>query len=204
ESALAWVFASAYVSLAWWSPVVLVFADAAASSSIDRSRAYWILRHDPLTELPNRLALSEHVGALNRKRVEGAYIFYIDLDGFKDVNDTLGHQVGDEVLREVSRRLGGVTDRGDFLAHLHGDEFVLVSEDTREDDGARALVAELTRVVEGPIDREGGAIRVSASVGYKLMTNLGDMEAALHDADRRMAAVKQARRIASGRERRRS
>ena len=203
ESALAWVFAAAYVSLAWWSPVVLVFADAAASSSIDRSRAHWIIRHDQLTQLPNRLALTERVAELRRKQIEQACVFYIDLDGFKEVNDTLGHQVGDEVLREVGARLSELATRGDFLAHLHGDEFALVSGGVRSDEQARELVEAVTRTVEVPIERGDSAIRVSASVGYQFLGEQAGLEAVLHDADQQMSAAKQARRIASGRDRRR-
>ncbi|MEO8462099.1 MAG: GGDEF domain-containing protein [Chloroflexota bacterium] len=203
ESALAWVFAAAYVSLAWWSPVVLVFADAAASSSIDRSRAHWILRHDQLTQLPNRLALTEHVAELRRKQTDRACVFYIDLDGFKEVNDTLGHQVGDEVLREIGNRLSDLTMRGDFLAHLHGDEFALVSATVPSEDQATELVDAVTRTVEVPIERGADTIRVSASVGYQFLGGASDLEAVLHDADQQMSAAKQARRIASGRDRRR-
>ncbi|TAL07884.1 MAG: GGDEF domain-containing protein [Chloroflexota bacterium] len=204
ESALAWVFAATYVSLAWWSPVVLVFADAAASSSIDRSRANWLLRHDQLTHLPNRLALNEHARELRRIKSAIACVFYIDLDGFKAVNDTFDHQVGDDVLREVAGRLATFAGDGDFLGHLHGDEFVLVVDGLKSEEEAAAMIRDLTWAVERPIDHAEGAIRVSASIGHRFLTDSGDMEAALRDADRSMANAKQARAIASGRDRRRA
>ncbi|MES2209208.1 MAG: GGDEF domain-containing protein [Chloroflexota bacterium] len=204
ESALAWVFAAAYVSLAWWSPVVLVFADAAASSSIDRSRAHWLVRHHQLTHLPNRLALTEHAAALRKMMADAACIFYIDLDGFKAVNDTFDHQVGDDVLREVGSRLGEFVTQRDFLAHLHGDEFVLVSDGIRTEAEAEAMIETLTRAVEVPITHGDGLIRVSASIGYQFLSDPAGLEAALRDADRGMAAAKQARAIASGRDRRRA
>lgn len=203
ESALAWVFAATYVSLAWWSPVVLVFADAAASSSIDRSRAHWLLRHHQLTHLPNRLALNEHAAELAKSLAAPACIFYIDLDGFKQVNDTFDHQVGDDVLREVGRRLAEFAAGRDFLAHLHGDEFVLVGTAIRGEADARRLIGDMTRAIEVPIEHAAGPIRISASIGFQFLAEPTHLDAALHDADRGMAAAKQARAIASGRDRRR-
>ncbi len=203
ESALAWVFAATYVSLAWWSPVVLVFADAAASSSIDRSRAHWLLRHHQLTHLPNRLALNEHAAELAKSLAVPACIFYIDLDGFKQVNDTFDHQVGDDVLREVGRRLGEFAPGRDFLAHLHGDEFVLVATDIAGETDAHRVIDDMTRSIEAPIDHVVGPIHISASVGFQFLADSSHLDAALHDADRGMAAAKEARAIASGRDRRR-
>ena len=204
ESALAWVFAATYVTLAWWSPVVLVFADAAASSSIDRSRANWLIRHHQLTHLPNRLALNEHAAELRRMKSVGASIFYIDLDGFKAVNDNFDHQVGDDILREIGTRLSDFAADGGFLAHLHGDEFVLVTNGIQTQAEIESTIASLIEVIEVPIEHADGAIRLSASVGCELLTDLDGMDAALREADRRMAAAKEARAIASGRDRRRS
>ena len=203
ESALAWVFAATYVSLTWWSPVVLVFADAAASSSIDRSRANWLLRHDQLTHLPNRLALNEHARELRRVKSAIGCIFYIDLDGFKSVNDTFDHRVGDDVLREIAGRLSTFAENGDFIGHLHGDEFVLVVDGLKTEAEAEATILDLTTAVELPIAHAEGSIRVSASIGHRFLTDPGDLEAALRDADRSMTIAKQARAIASGRDRRR-
>lgn len=204
ESALAWVFAATYVSLAWWSPVVLVFADAAASSSIDRSRANWLIRHNQLTHLPNRLGLDDHARELRRMKSSGAGIFYIDLDGFKLVNDTFDHQVGDDVLREIGRRLDAFSGDAGFLAHLHGDEFVLVIEGVLGDADVEAMIDSLTRAIELPIPHADGDIRVSASIGYQFLQDPDDLEAVLREADRGMAAAKRARAIASGRDRRRA
>lgn len=203
ESALAWVFAATYVSLAWWSPVVLVFADAAASSSIDRSRANWLVRHDQLTHLPNRLALNDHARELRRIKSPIACLFYIDLDGFKAVNDMFDHQVGDDVLREIGGRLATFAGNGDFLGHLHGDEFVLVVDGLKIEEEAEAMILDLTRAVELPIAHAEGSIMVSASIGHRFLTDPGDLDAALRDADRSMATAKQARAVASGRDRRR-
>lgn len=204
ESTLAWVFASAYVAVAWWSPAALVIADAAASTSIDRSRANWLLRHHQLTELPNRLSLSEHATDLRRAKVSGACVFYIDLDGFKEVNDTYDHVVGDDVLREIGRRLSVSKRDDDFLAHLHGDEFVLVSNGIVSDSDAQGVIERIVRSVEEPIDHAVGTIRVSASAGYRILSEAADLDEALRHADRGMAAAKQTRARAKGRDRRRA
>ena len=134
----------------------------------------------------------------------GASIFYIDLDGFKAVNDNFDHQVGDDVLREVGHRLSEFAAEGGFLAHLHGDEFVLVANGIQTETEIESTIASLTRVIEVPIEHADGAIRLSASVGCQSLTDLDGMDAALREADRRMAAAKEARAIASGRDRRRS
>ena len=88
-----------------------------------------IARQDPLTSLPNRLKFREHleetISRLQKGGKHGA-VHYLDLDGFKDVNDTFGHAAGDELLRAVSTRLQGQLRNGDLVARLGGDEFAIV------------------------------------------------------------------------------
>jgi diguanylate cyclase (GGDEF)-like protein len=194
ESTLAWIFAAAYAAIAWWSPAGLVIADAAASASVDRGRAGWLLRHNQLTLLPNRLSLTEHAADLRRSGRSGACVFYIDLDGFKAVNDTYDHAVGDDVLKMVGRRLMGIRRRDDFLAHLHGDEFVLLAAGVESEADAASIVARVTEVVEEPIEHEVGTLRVSATVGYRILRDVDELDEALRLADRGMAAAKRERR----------
>lgn len=202
ESALGWLFAAAYLAIAWWSPALLVVADVEASRSMDRGRAGWLLRHHPLTELPNRLSLDEHARDLRRLGRHGACAFYIDLDGFKSVNDTHGHDVGDEVLKIVAHRLVSARRHDDFLAHLHGDEFVMLAAGVEDDVEATGIVERIVRAVEEPIEAAPGTIRISASVGFRLVPDLNQLDDALHAADQGMAVAKQARAKASGRARR--
>ncbi len=110
--------------------------------------------HDPLTDLPNRAqALALTAAALNRGRRSGEKtgLLFVDLDGFKAVNDGYGHACGDEVLREVARRLRGQLRGGDVVCRLGGDEFVVLVEpvDTESDlvDLAERLIAEVSRPV---------------------------------------------------------
>ncbi len=193
ESTMAWIFAAAYVAIAWWSPAGLVIADAAATASMDRGRAGWLLRHNQLTLLPNRLSLTENAADLRRSGRSGACVFYIDLDGFKAVNDSYDHAVGDDVLKIVARRLTAARRRDDFLVHLHGDEFVLLAAGVETDAEATAIVDRVMEVVEEPIEHEVGTLRVSASVGYRMLRDLGGLDEALRLADRGMAAAKRER-----------
>ena len=110
ESALAWVFSLAYHLIAWWSPLVLVVADVAAAGSLDRGRAAWLARHHQITLLPNRTALAERAKDLRRSGRRGAYVFYLDLDGFKAVNEDYDHDTGDttrpNIATQISARTG--------------------------------------------------------------------------------------------------
>jgi diguanylate cyclase (GGDEF)-like protein len=202
ESALAWVFALAYQLIAWWSPIVLVFADVAASGSLASSRAAWTERHHQITRLPNRTALAERARDLRRSGKRGAYVFYLDLDGFKEVNEEYDHDTGDAVLRVVAERLESAKRRDDFLAHFHGDEFVMLASGVATDDEAEGVVERLTAAVELPIELPEGTVRVSASIGYRMITDLLTIDDEIRAADRRMTVAKQDRARASGRVRR--
>ena len=202
ESALAWVFSLAYRLIAWWSPIVLVVADVAASGSLDRGRAAWLARHHQITHLPNRMALAERAQDLRRSGRRGAYVFYLDLDGFKAVNEQYDHDTGDTVLRLIADRLAAAKRRDDFLAHFHGDEFVLLASGVASDQEADGVVERLTSAIEIPIELPEGTIRVSASVGYRAITDLRTLDDEIRNADRRMTVAKRDRAQASGRVRR--
>lgn len=150
--------------------------------------------HDPLTGLPNRVLLLDRLEhALSRGGRAGGpvSVLFIDLDGFKQVNDRLGHYAGDELLVSASRRLGAVSRPDDTLARMSGDEFVIVCEDTGRADAvviAERAVRELTR----PFELEMGSAAVTASVG--VASGVGGERSAedlLHDADAAMYQAKQ-------------
>ncbi len=143
--------------------------------------------HDPLTDLPNRAqALALTAAALNRGRRSGEKtgLLFVDLDGFKAVNDGYGHACGDEVLREVARRLRGQLRGGDVVCRLGGDEFVVLVEpvDTEADlvDLAERLIAEVSR----PVTAQGHRVAVGASIGVAVSRDAGvDADALLAEAD---------------------
>ncbi|WP_432520813.1 EAL domain-containing protein [Kineococcus sp. SYSU DK006] len=176
----------------------------------DRSRA-WAARveelaaTDALTGLPNRRRIAEQVeSALWEARVAGGALalLFCDLDGFKAVNDGLGHAAGDDLLVEVAGRLRGALRRGDLLARLGGDEFIVALpglEPARAAADAAAVADHLREAVARPV-RLGGPdgpvpVRVGVSVGVGAWPADGDGFAALlHAADVAMYADKRARR----------
>ena len=124
-------------------------------------------RHDVLTGLPNRRAFEEAVGAASARA--GA-VLLIDLDDFKDINDTLGHRAGDALLCEIGERVQFAS--GGTVARLGGDEFAVVVSDVGEEE-ARAHARELLAVISRPVTLDDVSLLVSASVGIALMPNHG-------------------------------
>ena len=127
--------------------------------------------HDPLTGLCNRRALTDRVEqAISRMRRGGAplALLFIDLDGFKRVNDQFGHGVGDEVLCEVARRLLSMTRQSDVVARLGGDEFVLLVETEVSAASINVLCDRIVQALSSPCGFSGGETLVGASIGIVL------------------------------------
>jgi diguanylate cyclase len=124
--------------------------------------------HDALTGLPNRLhfeeKLRETIAAADRHGRPFAILF-LDLDGFKAINDDLGHASGDAVLIEVARRVRRSLRASDTLARIHGDEFVAILPELASLHEAGGLAQGLLAIVGAPIDVDGSTVRVSASIG---------------------------------------
>ena len=123
--------------------------------------------HDALTGLPNRVRLREHMEqVLARVRRGGsAAVFCLDLDGFKGVNDALGHPAGDELLRLVARRLRGATRETDLVVRLGGDEFAVVQADAEQPADAVALAERLVEAMREPFDLQGQEAVIGTSIG---------------------------------------
>ncbi len=117
---------------------------------------------DPLTDLPNRAALCRRLERCLDDTLTA--VIFLDLDGFKDVNETYGQEVGDELLRLLGQRLHQSVRRADFVARYGGDEFVVVAR-TENDRDLEKLSQRLVRAIEHPTELSVGAIRLSASVG---------------------------------------
>jgi diguanylate cyclase (GGDEF)-like protein/PAS domain S-box-containing protein len=123
--------------------------------------------HDPLTDLPNRALLEDRLeqACARLRRDEGwVTVLFVDLDGFKEINDDLGHDAGDEVLREVARRLRSVLRPADTVARLGGDEFVAVCEGLESVD-TENVRARITDSLAAPIPAGGVSLEVRASTG---------------------------------------
>jgi diguanylate cyclase (GGDEF)-like protein/PAS domain S-box-containing protein len=132
------------------------------------ARAQYLATQDPLTGLPNRVLLMDRLThAITAARRLGGRIavLFIDLDHFKTVNDSLGHHVGDQLLKEAAARIGRATRKDDTLARLGGDEFVLVAEGILSKPGAEALAKKILEALASPFDISGHAISISASIG---------------------------------------
>jgi diguanylate cyclase (GGDEF)-like protein len=142
--------------------------------------------HDALTGLPNRASL---LGRLERAvggatRTDGRIgVLFVDLDGFKAVNDSLGHQAGDEVLRSVASRLREAVRPGDIVARLSGDEFAIMCEGVTAVRDLEAIADRVVRLVGAPVVIAGHPVRIGASVGIALS------DGALTDADRILRAA---------------
>lgn len=156
--------------------------------------------HDPLTGLPNRRLLFERVDqcvALADRHQSTFCIVYLDLDGFKPVNDGFGHHVGDLVLQETARRLRGNVRASDTVARIGGDEFVLLLPDTADIAGAEALAAKVQKAIEAPIPHGTEELRIGASIGIGRYPSHGKtVEDLMNMAD---AAMYQAKAAGRGR-----
>jgi len=154
--------------------------------------------HDPLTRLPNRTLLDDRLShALDRSTRTGAQVavLFLDLDGFKEVNDGWGHAAGDRVLTEVAGRVLATARASDTVARIGGDEFVVVCEETGSEEGARTLAGRILEVVRQPIVVSGVPHEVGASVGIAVaQPDERDSAGLLRRADEAMYRAKQAGR----------
>ena len=152
-----------------------------------------LAHHDPLTELPNRRDLHKRLElTIERARAESltCAVLYMDIDNFKTINDTLGHQYGDRVLRAIAARLQKAAGRIGFLCRLGGDEFTLVIPTVRRAEAVERFMAHLLREFAAPLRVDERDLVVSLSAGIALYPQHGDSvesllraaDSALHDA----------------------
>jgi diguanylate cyclase (GGDEF)-like protein/PAS domain S-box-containing protein len=149
---------------------------------------------DPLTNLPNRLLLSDRLarGIANVQR-EGASlaVMFIDLDHFKRVNDTHGHEVGDGLLREMAKRIGGLLRKGDTLARLGGDEFVVVLEGLKTAEDAGQVAQKIINLLAQPCEVAGHTLHTGGSIGIAICpTDGADANTLMRHADTAMYVAK--------------
>lgn len=172
---------------------VSVFADI---SSIKQSqeRLNHLAHHDPLTGLPNRLLLNarlKHALQHAQRQGSGIAVLFLDLDQFKNINDTLGHTVGDELLREVAKRLSECVRTEDTVARLGGDEFVVTMENLWQGEGADVVVRKILAAFSRPFTLEGQEMFITASVGISLYPEDGEsVDELLRNADAAMYRAK--------------
>jgi diguanylate cyclase (GGDEF)-like protein/PAS domain S-box-containing protein len=146
--------------------------------------------HDPLTGLPNRRRMQEALGASLRTGTVG--VLFVDLDGFKPVNDAYGHEAGDELLRQVAKRLAACVRAEDVLARVGGDEFVVLMPGLMGPADAEAMSVRVRDALCRPFLIAGQTVTIGASVGVHLATSADDPDQALRAADHAMYEIKRA------------
>ncbi|MHA2708110.1 sensor domain-containing diguanylate cyclase [Vibrio owensii] len=173
--------------------MVIILTDL--SSAKEMERLEYLAHHDPLTGLANRskfhFELEELVQRSGYLRDEFA-VLYLDLDGFKGINDTYGHDAGDEVLKIVAKRMTGATRHSDLIARLSGDEFVMLVNPANQKVVTR-IAEQLLQTICAPIEYRGSLLKVGVSIGVKLVgVNERDATRILKSADTAMYQAKKA------------
>ena len=146
-----------------------------------------LAEHDPLTQLPNRRHLFAHLkAAVARAETRGSYfgVFFVDLDNFKNINDSLGHAFGDRMISAIAARLLATVDASGFAARLGGDEFTIVCDALKNVEAVISFGQDLVRAFQAPLEVDGRHLMVSISVGASMYPDHGnDAEALLRAAD---------------------
>lgn len=163
----------AFAGFALLSAVLLRYMRfTAATIAAGETRLRYLALHDPLCGLPNRNFFSERLEAAIADVRNGGTpvaVLYIDLDHFKDVNDTLGHPVGDELIRNVTLRLSRALRSGDLVARLGGDEFAVITANTADHTQLQAMAAHIISMLCTPFSVNGYTIVIGASIGIAVI-----------------------------------
>ncbi|WP_322541480.1 EAL domain-containing protein [Pantoea eucrina] len=147
--------------------VMLMVEDVTDQREAD-ARIHHMAHHDNLTSLPNRMLFRQKLSEALRAENQLSATLCLDLDNFKNVNDVLGHQIGDELLRAVAKRLRASLREQDTLARIGGDEFAVVLPNMQDAQEAAAIAQRLIAAVQPPINVEGHSLSVGLSVGIAL------------------------------------
>ncbi|HJV84626.1 MAG TPA: diguanylate cyclase [Noviherbaspirillum sp.] len=185
---------------------LLQYVSTQVATAIERQRLHAELqrlaRHDDLTGLPNRRSFHDRVdAALARARREDkrAAVLYIDLDDFKQVNDSLGHATGDLLLQEIARRMKQCVRKEDTVARLGGDEFVILLEHIEQPEDAMLIAEKIRAATQRPIVLRDRSLQMFPSIGIALYPDHGDrIEQLLKHADEAMYLAKKAKPSVTG------
>lgn len=156
----------------------------------DRQHIEHLALHDPLTALPNRASFTQQISDCIRSEKPFALLF-IDIDGFKPINDNFGHDVGDKVLIAIAQRMRGSVAAGDFIARLGGDEFVVLLHDVNNSDKAEQVAIRILEKIGATMNFNQHQCKVGASIGIALFPLHGQSgEMILTAADNAMYQAK--------------
>jgi diguanylate cyclase (GGDEF)-like protein/PAS domain S-box-containing protein len=158
-------------------------------------RISYLATRDPLTELPNRLLLADRLAqalATAERNHRALAVLFVDLDRFKNINDSLGHEIGDLVLKGAAARLLGCLRQGDTLARLGGDEFLVVLEELRHAEDAAQVAAKVLSTLSQPFEISGHTLFTSCSIGVSIFPDdATDERALMRNADVAMYHAKE-------------
>jgi diguanylate cyclase (GGDEF)-like protein/PAS domain S-box-containing protein len=179
-------------------PCRLVVVRDISAQKAAQARIEFMALHDTLTQLPNRVYLMERLTsllALARRRQGSMAVLFVDLDRFKNVNDSMGHHVGDGLLREVARRISTTVRDSDVVSRLGGDEFIVLLSDIASSDDAATVAGKLIENLGAAVDVEGHKLQVTASVGISIFPSDGESpDDLLRHADAAMYHAKESGR----------
>jgi diguanylate cyclase (GGDEF)-like protein len=182
-----------------WQPMLAQMAQLAAvaiENSLLYERLAFQAQHDTLTGLPNRLLFQDRVLQASRVAVrhgKKAAVIWMDLDKYKQINDTLGHRAGDEVLCEVARRLQGCLRQSDSVARVGGDEFTILLQDLAQPEDAERVAATILLSFTPPFELVSNQAALTASLGISMFPEHGeDPLTLLRNADIAMYSAKRA------------
>lgn len=174
---------------------VAVFSDITERKAAEK-RISFLAHYDVLTSLPNRALLADRLQqamAQSQRRDRSLAVVYLDLDGFKAVNDLHGHDVGDKLLIAVAQRMKSVLRDADTLARIGGDEFVAVLADLEQPEDCDTVLDRLLQAAAEPVTVGAAQLQVSASIGVTIYPqDAGDADLLLRHADQAMYVAKQA------------
>ncbi len=174
---------------------VTVFNDITARWQKDE-RIRHLALHDPLTDLPNRALLLERLGQLigiTEREPRSIALMFLDLDGFKAINDGLGHEAGDQMLRAVAKKLTGLMRQSDTVARLGGDEFVILLDNPANRNEIAHIAERVITAINEPLPLNGNFSKVGVSIGIAIYPADGaNAELLMQSADKAMYAAKQA------------
>lgn len=173
---------------------VWVFSDITEKKLIEEQIKH-MAHHDPLTDLPNRMLYEDRLDqalAMARREKTPFALLYIDLDGFKPINDTFGHSVGDRLLKLVAQRMVGCVRETDTVARIGGDEFVVLLSAVKSRQNALTVAEKVRKKLEKPYEIDGEQLDISASIGCAIYPDDGhDGIALTQSADQAMYLAKQ-------------
>ncbi|UXN66543.1 EAL domain-containing protein (plasmid) [Phyllobacterium sp. A18/5-2] len=154
--------------------LVAILRRRSAKLRASEERLNFLALHDSLTGLPNRAHFNDRLDAsLSNIKNASVAVLYLDLDRFKQVNDTLGHPVGDELIRQFTRRIKNIIDQKNFMARVGGDEFTIIVSDCVPLSAIETLCEKMITVVRHPFDIDGNHIFVGVSIGVAISPQHG-------------------------------